>query len=137
MIKTFVFTCSLILSVVSFAGNNDSVPVYNIKTTVGDITVKLYPETTKHRDNFIKLADKGYYDGILFHRVINNFMIQAGDPKSKTAVKGAALGSGDTGYTIPAEILYPQYYHKKGALAAARQGDDVNPKRASSSGQFY
>ena len=137
MIKTFVFTCSLILSVVSFAGNNDSVPVYNIKTTVGDITVKLYPETTKHRDNFIKLADKGYYDGILFHRVINNFMIQAGDPKSKTAVKGAALGSGDTGYTIPAEIIYPQYYHKKGALAAARQGDDVNPKRASSGGQFY
>lgn len=130
-----LFCLSAFLS--AFAETNDSVPVYKIVTTVGDITVKLYPETVKHRDNFVKLADKGYYNGLLFHRVINNFMIQAGDPKSKTASKGAALGSGDTGYTIPAEILYPQYYHKKGALAAARQGDDTNPKRASSGGQFY
>ena len=107
-----------------------------IETTMGDIVVELYNETPKHRDNFIKLAKEGMYDSTLFHRVIRQFMIQAGDPESKTANDTAMLGSGDVGYTIPAEFV-PKYFHKKGALAAARMGDDVNPNRESSGCQFY
>ena len=107
-----------------------------IKTTEGDITVRLYDETPRHRDNFLKLAQEGYYNGTLFHRVIKNFMIQGGDPNSKGAPAGMQLGTGGPGYTIPAEIL-PQFIHKRGALAAARQGDEVNPERASSGSQFY
>ena len=106
------------------------------ETTLGDIVVELYNETPKHRDNFIKLAKEGMYDSTLFHRVIKAFMIQAGDPDSKTASDTAQLGGGDVGYTIPAEFV-PQFFHKKGALAAARMGDDVNPERASSGCQFY
>lgn len=108
-----------------------------IETSMGDIIVKLYDETPKHRDNFIKLAKESTYEGTLFHRVIKDFMIQAGDPDSKEAPKGKMLGSGDVGYTIPAEFVYPKYFHKKGALSAARQGDDVNPKKESSGCQFY
>lgn len=108
-----------------------------IETTAGDIFVKLYNETPRHRDNFIKLAKNGTYDGTLFHRVIKDFMIQAGDPDSKNAPKGKALGRGDVGYTIPAEFVYPKYFHKRGALAAARQGDNVNPDKESSGCQFY
>lgn len=108
-----------------------------IETSAGDIIVKLYNETPKHRDNFIKLAEEGTYEGTLFHRVIKDFMIQAGDPESKNAPKGKMLGSGDVGYTVPAEFVYPQYFHKKGALSAARQGDEVNPKKESSGCQFY
>ena len=108
-----------------------------IETTAGDIVVKLYNETPKHRDNFIKLAQEGTYNGTLFHRVIKDFMIQAGDPQSKNAPKGQSLGRGDVGYTIPAEFVYPQYFHKRGALSAARQGDNVNPKKESSGCQFY
>ena len=107
-----------------------------IETTMGEIIVELYNETPKHRDNFIKLAKEGVYDNTLFHRVIRQFMIQAGDPESKNAADTAQLGSGDVGYTIPAEFV-PKFYHKKGALAAARMGDDVNPERASSGCQFY
>lgn len=107
-----------------------------LETTMGDITVKLYDETPKHRDNFIKLVKEGVYDSTLFHRVIQNFMIQAGDPTSKTANDTAKLGSGDVGYTISAEFV-PTLYHKRGALAAARQPDNVNPERASSGCQFY
>lgn len=107
-----------------------------IQTTLGDITVRLYDETPLHRDNFLKLAKEGYYDGTLFHRVIKNFMIQGGDPESKNASADAMLGTGGPGYTIPAEIL-PQFCHKRGALAAARQGDEVNPERKSSGSQFY
>mgnify|MGYP003303515937 FL=1 len=107
-----------------------------IETTMGEIVVELYNETPKHRDNFIKLAKEGVYDSTLFHRVIKAFMIQAGDPESKNANDTAHLGSGDVGYTIPAEFV-PQFFHKKGALAAARMGDDVNPERASSGCQFY
>lgn len=108
-----------------------------IETTAGDIIVKLYNETPKHRENFIKLAQNGTYEGTLFHRVIKDFMIQAGDPESKNAPKGQMLGSGDVGYTIPAEFVYPKYFHKRGALSAARQGDQVNPEKASSGCQFY
>ena len=108
-----------------------------IETTAGDVVIKLYNETPQHRDNFIKLVNDKTYEGTLFHRVINEFMIQAGDPDSKNATKGQMLGSGDVGYTIPAEFDYPALFHKKGALSAARQGDQVNPKKASSGCQFY
>lgn len=108
-----------------------------IKTTLGDIKVKLYDETPQHRDNFIKLVKEGYYNGTLFHRVIKDFMIQGGDPDSKGAPAGKSLGTGGPGYTVPAEIVYPQLFHKRGALAAARQGDEVNPQRNSSGSQFY
>jgi len=107
-----------------------------LETTLGNIKLKLYDETPLHRDNFVKLVTEGYYDGLLFHRVINNFMIQGGDPDSKNAKPGQTLGNGGPGYTIPAEIL-PQFTHKKGALAAARMGDQVNPKKESSGSQFY
>lgn len=107
-----------------------------LETTMGDITVKLYNETPKHRDNFIKLTKEGTYDSTLFHRVIKNFMIQAGDPQSKTATDTTTLGNGDVGYTLPAEFN-PKFFHKKGALAAARLGDEVNPNRESSGCQFY
>lgn len=109
----------------------------DIKTSVGDIRIRLYGETPKHRDNFVKLVKKGVYDGVLFHRVINKFMIQTGDPDSKGAPAGKMLGSGGPGYDIQAEINYPKFFHKRGALAAARQGDEVNPERRSSGSQFY
>lgn len=118
-------------------GNMDNETLVKIETTFGDITVKLYKETPKHRENFIKLAEEGVYAGTLFHRVIKDFMVQAGDPNSKDAPKGKMLGAGDVGYTIPAEFVYPKYFHKKGALSAARQGDNVNPKKESSGCQFY
>ena len=108
-----------------------------IKTTAGDITIKLYNETPQHRDNFIKLVEEHFYDSILFHRVIKDFMVQAGDPESKNADKGVQLGAGGPGYTIPAEFVYPKYFHKRGALSAARQADQVNPERKSSGSQFY
>lgn len=107
-----------------------------VETTLGHFTVALYDETPKHRDNFIKLVKEGVYDSTLFHRVIKQFMIQAGDPDSKQAADDAMLGSGDVGYTVPAEFN-PKFFHKKGVLAAARQGDDVNPEKASSGCQFY
>lgn len=116
---------------------NQKETMLKIETTLGDIKVKLYNETPKHRDNFIKLAKEGMYNGTLFHRVIKDFMVQAGDPESKNAPKGKMLGAGDVGYTIPAEIVYPKYFHKKGALSAARQGDNVNPEKKSSGCQFY
>lgn len=117
--------------------NMEKDPKFKIETSLGDIVVKLYDETPKHRDNFIKLVEDGVYEGTLFHRVIKDFMIQAGDPQSKNAPKGKSLGSGDVGYTTPAEFVYPKYFHKKGALAAARQGDNVNPNKESSGCQFY
>lgn len=107
------------------------------ETTLGNIVVKLYNETPKHRDNFLKVVNDSVYNGVLFHRVIKDFMIQTGDPSSKTAAAGQQLGSGDLGYTVEAEFVYPQYFHKKGALAAARTGDAVNPGRRSSASQFY
>ena len=138
----------LILLTISFCGliacktgtkkgeDMDKETLVKIETTAGDIKVKLYNETPKHRDNFIKLVKDGMYEGTLFHRVIKDFMIQAGDPDSKNAPKGKMLGAGDVGYTIPAEFVYPKFFHKKGALSA-RQGDNVNPKKESSGCQFY
>ena len=112
-------------------------PKVRIETSQGVIVVKLFNETPMHRDNFVKLVKDKFYDGVLFHRVIADFMIQGGDPDSKTAKPNASLGNGDVGYTIPAEFKTPAIYHKKGALAAAREGDNVNSQKASSGCQFY
>ncbi|MDR0207271.1 MAG: peptidylprolyl isomerase [Bacteroidales bacterium] len=107
-----------------------------IETTMGNITIALYNETPLHRDNFIKLVNEKFYEESLFHRIIQQFMIQAGDPNSINAAKGIALGTGGPGYTIPAEII-PGKLNKRGAVAAARTGDNVNPERRSSGSQFY
>ena len=114
--------------------NNDNLIL--IETSEGFIKIKLFEETPQHRDNFIKLVKSSYYNGTLFHRVIKEFMIQGGDPDSKLAKQGEVLGNGGPGYTIPAEFQ-PHLFHKKGALAAAREGDRVNPERRSSGSQFY
>ncbi len=108
-----------------------------LHTTLGDITVLLYGDTPRHRDNFVARVNAGDYDGVLFHRVIDDFMVQTGDPSSKNAPKGKMLGAGDSGTPVEAEFLFPQHYHHRGALAAARQGDAVNPERKSSGSQFY
>ena len=117
--------------------NNSNETHVRLETNLGNITVKLYNETPLHRDNFIKLVKEGVYDSTLFHRVIKNFMCQAGDPDSKTASDTALLGEGDVGYRIPAEFRTPAIFHKRGVLAAAREGDNVNPEKASSGCQFY
>ena len=111
-------------------------PIFDIQTNLGMIKVKLYSKTPKHKANFEKLALSGFYDGILFHRVIDGFMIQGGDPNTKDTTLVEKYGQGGPGYTIPAEII-PDYRHKKGALAAARRGDAANPERESSGSQFY
>lgn len=137
MRKTFILCMLMVVSLSLCAQRSGKNTMIEIKTTLGDIKVMLYNETPQHRDNFIKLVNESFYDGTLFHRVIKEFMIQAGDPDSKTASPTQQLGAGGPGYTIPAEILVPQLYHKRGALAAARQGDQVNPERKSSGSQFY
>lgn len=111
-------------------------PMFDIVTSMGTIRIKLYSKTPKHRDNFCKLVKDHYYDKVLFHRVIKDFMIQTGDPYTKDTSKVAQYGTGGPGYTIPAEFV-KEYYHKKGAVAAARMGDFANPKKASSGSQFY
>jgi cyclophilin family peptidyl-prolyl cis-trans isomerase len=139
MKKIILLLTSLIfMSIASDSQNKSSQKVikFVIHTEYGDMTGILYNETPKHRDNFVKLASQGYFDGLLFHRVISGFMIQGGDPNSKNAKPGQQLGTGGPGYTVPAEID-PALIHKKGALAAARQGDQVNPTKASSGSQFY
>lgn len=133
----FVFlSVAITLYFIANAINTTAQSIVVLQTSAGDIKLMLYDETKFHKENFIKLVKQGYYNGILFHRVISGFMIQAGDPASVTAKPGQALGSGGPGYTIPAEF-YPSFYHKKGALAAARQSDAVNPKKESSGSQFY
>ncbi|MBD5230679.1 MAG: peptidylprolyl isomerase [Bacteroidales bacterium] len=117
--------------------NRSNEPEVLFTTTDGDILIRLYNDTPAHRDNFLKLVKEGYYDGLLFHRVIKDFMVQTGDPDSKNADSNARLGAGSPDYTLPAEINYPQHFHKYGALAAARTGDQVNPERRSSGSQFY
>jgi len=107
-----------------------------IQTSMGDIIIRLSDSTPLHRDNFLKLVKIGYYDSLLFHRVIQNFMIQGGDPMSKRAAAGVPLGNGGPGYTVPAEFR-TTLFHRKGVIAAARTGDNVNPQKASSGSQFY
>lgn len=143
-IKKFTFLFLFFAAMVSCAAQNPKTQenmqekkyYVLIETNMGNMTVELYNETPKHRDNFLKLVKEGFYDGLIFHRVINNFMIQGGDPNSKNAAPGTMLGNGTLGYTVPAEFVHG-LIHKKGALAAARQGDQVNPTKASSSCQFY
>lgn len=130
------------LFICSFAQKNASKPSFSphritFVTNVGKITVRLYNETPLHRDNFVKQAQAGTFDSLLFHRVIKNFMIQSGDPTSKYALPGAFIGDESPEPTVPAEFRYPKLYHKRGALAAARESDDVNPKQESSTRQFY
>ncbi len=120
----------------SFSVNESEDQFVLISTSMGDMKLKLYNDTPQHRDNFIKLVKEGYYDGTLFHRVINDFMIQGGDPESKGAAPGQNLGKGSPGYTVPAEIVHNRF-HKKGALCAARKGDRANPEFASNGSQFY
>ena len=112
-------------------------PIVDILTTAGEVKIRLYDDTPIHRDNFLKLVNEGAYDGVLFHRVIKDFMVQTGDLNSKNPDNTTPLGAGDTGYTLEAEILYPKHFHKYGAVAAARTSDQVNPERRSSGSQFY
>lgn len=135
-----IFVAALVMLTLSLSASaqDASRPEVLIETTMGNIRVQLYNETPLHRDNFLKLIrEYHYYDSLLFHRVIPDFMVQAGDPYSKNAKPGELLGDHSLDYNIPAEIRLPKIYHKRGALAAAREPDDVNPKRESSSSQFY
>lgn len=136
MKKTIFILLAFLISLNSLVYSQDQRKKVLISTDYGDITIVLYDETPIHRDNFIKLAESGFYDGTIFHRVIKDFMIQGGDPASKNATPETRLGNGGPGYTLPAEIN-PDLYHKKGALAAARMGDNVNPEKESSGSQFY
>lgn len=132
----FMLLCSLALG--TKAQSNDTIRhEVLLETSMGNIRLVLYNEIPLHRDNFLRLVKDGYYDGNLFHRVISNFMIQSGDSTSRHAKPGSSVGEYSPDYTIPAEIVYPKYFHKRGALAAAREGDEENPQRASSSSQFY
>lgn len=133
--KRTLFLLAAVILMVSACNKTPKEPVVLIQTSMGDVRVKLYNDTPIHRDNFLKLVDEHFYDGILFHRVINEFMDQFGDPDSKTAAPGQPLGNNDVGYSIPAEIL-PNHIHKRGAMNAARQGNDVNPDRESCGSQF-
>ncbi|HNL06740.1 MAG TPA: peptidylprolyl isomerase [Chitinophagales bacterium] len=134
MSKQFLALIVLCFALMSACKNNQKTAT--ITTDYGTITVKLYNETPQHRDNFLKLANEGFYNGTLFHRVISEFMIQGGDPDSKNATPEQMLGQGEPGYTIPAELV-PKLYHKRGALCAARKGDQINPEKQSSGSQFY
>jgi len=126
----------VLLSVILLSGCTAKEELIKISTSKGDITVYLYPETSKHRENFIKLAREGFYDSTTFHRVMNEFMIQGGDPYTKDSLKSDQAGNGGPGYTIEAEILR-KFYHKKGSIAAARTPDYMNPDFKSSGSQFY
>src|SRR3990172_8901819 len=138
MKKTYsLLKCSLTLTIsiiISTMANSQSTVL--LQTTAGNVKIRLYDETPLHKDNFLKLVKQGYYDRVLFHRVIPDFMVQAGDPNSKTAKSGQALGDGGPSYTLPAEFV-PALYHKKGAVAAARKSDELNPRQESSGSQFY
>ncbi len=136
MKRTITLAFVTLLLITGCAQDNKKDYVVTIKTSYGDMVAILYDETPKHKANFIKLAKEHYFDSLLFHRVMQGFMIQGGDPNSKKAKPGEGLGSGGPGYTVDAEFL-PQYYHEKGALSAARQPDQVNPQKASSGSQFY
>ena len=142
MKKILILSASLLIAAFTFAQKDSTVKKKDrkrdvlIQTTMGDIVIRLSDSTPLHRDNFLKLVKVGYYDSLLFHRVIQNFMIQGGDPNSKRAAAGVPLGNGGPGYTVPAEFR-PTLFHKKGMLSAARSGDNVNPQKASSGSQFY
>ena len=135
MRKIFALLMIIMTSTMIFA--QDKRRVVMMQTTAGNIRIELYNETPLHRDNFVRLVNEHFYDSLLFHRVIKSFMIQAGDPVSRHAQPGVFLGDSTLNYTIPAEIRTPQIYHKRGAVAMAREPDEVNPEQKSSSCQFY
>lgn len=139
ILTVFVVLAACMLPINAYCATdaNDDGEIVTLKTSKGDIKILLFNDTPLHRDNFLKLAGEGYYDGVLFHRVIKDFMVQTGDPDSKNAAPDAMLGAGSPPYTIPAEFKFPTHYHHYGALAAARTGDEVNPDKASSGSQFY
>ena len=134
--KNIILSLFFVLSLGIFA-QTDTRQRVRLETTMGNITIALSDSTPLHRDNFVRLAKEGFYDSLLFHRVIEDFMVQGGDPDSRHAEPGACLGDGGPGYDIPAEIRVPHLYHLRGAVAAAREGDDENPERKSSGSQFY
>jgi cyclophilin family peptidyl-prolyl cis-trans isomerase len=142
MKKTLLLIITIFIASFSFSQQNvhlkkrDRKRDVLLQTNYGDIVLRLYDSTPLHRDNFLRLVKSGYYDSVLFHRVIQNFMIQGGDPESKHAAPGKPLGNGGPAYTIPAEFR-ATIFHRKGVLAAAREGDNVNPQKASSGSQFY
>ena len=135
MRKIFALLMIIMTSTMIYA--QDKRRVVMMQTTAGNIRIELYNETPLHRDNFVRLVNEHFYDSLLFHRVIKSFMIQAGDPMSRHAQPGVFLGDSTLNYTIPAEIRTPQIYHKRGAVAMAREPDEVNPEQKSSSCQFY
>jgi peptidyl-prolyl cis-trans isomerase B (cyclophilin B) len=134
MLRSTLLIAIVVISLSSKA--QTQYPIVVMETSMGTLKIQLYDNTFRHSDNFVKLVNEGYYNGQLFHRVINNFMIQTGDDKSINAASGIMLGTGGKQYTISAEF-FPEYYHKKGAIAAARQSDNVNPEKKSSGSQFY
>jgi peptidyl-prolyl cis-trans isomerase B (cyclophilin B) len=134
--STFMFTLLLFCGAASSVTSQTAAHTLLLETSKGNIKCILYEQTPMHTDNFINLVRDGTYDGVLFHRVINDFMVQTGDPSSKNAPTGAPVGTGGPKHTVPAEF-HPDLYHKNGALGAARQGDKTNPNRASSGSQFY
>lgn len=129
--------CAFASTLNSQAATAEKRPKVVFTTTMGEFTIELFNETPQHRDNFLKLVREGYYDNLLFHRVIRNFMVQTGDPDSRNAQPGTTLGEGGPAYTLPLELDLPYRYHYRGAVAAAREPDEVNPERRSSGSQFY
>jgi peptidylprolyl isomerase/peptidyl-prolyl cis-trans isomerase B (cyclophilin B) len=137
MIRTLTLLIALVASVFSVSHAQEPETLLLIDTNMGKIKVRLFNDTPLHRDNFLKNVSEHRYDSLLFHRVIKQFMIQGGDITSRNAPPDMVLGDGDLSYTIPAEIVYPKYFHKRGMLCAARTSDESNPERASSATQFY
>lgn len=134
MRKSLFLLLSFCVLAVSAMAQKKKNKFVELETTMGTIKIELFADVPQHTANFLKLVEEGFYDSLLFHRVIPSFMIQGGDPQSKNALDGQMLGNGDVGYKVPAEFMPAKYYHKKGALAAAR---DNNPEKASSGCQFY
>lgn len=135
--KTLKTLALIILTLAAYGPAEAQTHRVRFTTDSGTFTVELFDDTPLHRDNFLRLVREGYYDGLLFHRVIKNFMVQAGDSTTRHAKPYALYGEGDVPYTLPAEIIFPRHYHHRGALAAAREADEVNPERRSSGAQFY
>ena len=136
-LTVIILLSTIFISSFNVFGNHFKSPtIIEVETTKGKIVIELYDETPIHKENFIRLVENGFYEGITFHRVIKNFMAQAGDPNSRNENFKGKLGQNSEGQTLPAEIV-PKYFHKKGALAAARQGDQINPEKKSSGSQFY
>ncbi len=132
-----IVVCTMIMVLTSGMPRKNKNMYVEMQTTMGTVEFRLYDETPKHRDNFIRLAKEHYFDSLLFHRVIENFVVQGGDPKSKHAKPGQLLGDGDPGYTVPAEFCLDKgIFHKRGSLNAAREGDEVNPRQESCASQF-